>query len=962
MTVIYLLDQSSSIPIEHRHAMVDYVDEAIKTHREGEDHVGVIVFGRDAAIEIPPFDDDVLVSRVESTFDPDYTDLARAMRLAQASFPEDSSRRVVIVSDGNENLGDAVEEARGMTNDGVGIDVVPIRYPKRGEVVVERVTVPANVREGQTFKLKVVVANTKEPTEDDPGVVRGRLVVKRRVDGREDVISEGQIELPPGKWPYEVQQEIEAAGFFEFEAVFIPDREIDDTMPQNNRATDFAQIRGKGKILVIEDHDTPGEFERLVRALKRQSLEDEELQGEKLEVTVMPSNRLFTRLIELQQYDAVILANVPRERFTDEQIRMLVRNTHKMGSGLIMLGGPNSFGAGGWHNTELEEAMPVDFQVKSAKVVPRGALAMVMHASEMARGNRWQKKIAEEALKVLGARDYCGVIHYDNAFGCKWLWSPGLSPVGGNRAKMMGLIGNMTPGDMPHFDPGMRLALKGFTQLDNHPDPGARPAVKHMIVISDGDPTAPLPAVVQALANSKISVSTVAVACHGPADTKRLFDLATKTGGRPYNVKNAKLLPRIFQQEARKAAQPLIYENTSGVKPQVLFGHEMISGIGTSLPPITGFVMTTRKEHGLVEVALVSPQPGPERNRTLLASWTYGLGKAVAFTTDAGARWANAWTGWENYDKLFGQIVIWAMRPPVEEGKFTVATEVRDGQVRVVVNALDQNDEHLNFLNMAGSVIRPGPDLETAELSMEQTAPGRYVGTFPARDAGSYFIMVNPGTGQPPIRAGVNVPYSDEFRARATNEALLGRLADFVPEGGVVGRLIEGPERFADLEPYLAVNTFRHDLAKAESSQPVWYYLVLIAGCLFFFDVFVRRVHVSFAWVPRVSGRIRDRIFGRPMEPERAEVIDRLKSSKAEVDDRLEQLRAAAKFEALPEAGEIDPDATVRPDAAAPARPTAPRPQEAAGQEGEESYTERLLRAKKKAWKDQKGRGTIDEN
>ena len=47
---------------------------------------------------------------------------------------------------------------------------------------------------------------------------------------------------------------------------------------------------------------------------------------------------------------------------------MTICNTQQMGSGLVMLGGPNSFGAGGWTNTELEKAMPVDFQIDNAKV------------------------------------------------------------------------------------------------------------------------------------------------------------------------------------------------------------------------------------------------------------------------------------------------------------------------------------------------------------------------------------------------------------------------------------------------------------------------------------------------------------------------------------------------------------------------------------------------------------------
>jgi len=957
LTVIYLLDQSLSIPAQHRQAMIKYVNAAILEHRRRQDRVGVIVFGRDAAVEIPPFDDDVQMSLlVESMLDPEYTDLARAMRLAEASFPEDASKRIVVVSDGNENLGDALEQAQGLAEDGVGIDVVPIRYQQRGEVIVERVTIPAEVREGQPFDLKVVVTNTKQPAGDDPGVVAGRLVIKREADGRSQVISDGEVELPPGKQVYAVQQDIDATGFYRYEAEFVPRREEDDTMQQNNRATTFAHIRGKGKVLLIEDKDSPGEFDRLIHTLRQQSVAGEQFDGQKLEVTVMSSDRLFTSLAELQQYDTVVLANVARaggegdevHSFTDPQIRMLVRNTQQMGAGLVMLGGPNSFGAGGWANTELEKAMPVDFHIKSAKVVPRGALAMVMHASEMAQGNHWQKKIAEEAMKALGPRDYCGMVYYSGA-GTTWLWKPGLCVVGGNRQQMLARVDRMIPGDMPDFDPGLVLAFNEFAKV---PDA----AIKHMIVISDGDPTPPSGAVVRRLANSKITVSTVAVACHGAAGSGRLAKLARDTGGQYYAVQNPKMLPKIFQREARRVAQPLIYENSLGVRPEAKYHHEIISGIGQTLPPIKGFVMTTLKESPLVEVVLVSPQPGAERNRTLLATWTYGLGKTVAFTTDAGARWATDWTDWENYDKLFGQMIVWSMRPPAEEGKFTVATDVKDGQVRLVITALDKNDEFLNFLDMSASVVRPGPDLETTDLRVEQTAPGRYTATFPARDSGSYFIMVNPGAGMPPIRTGVNVPYSDEFRSRAPNEALFNQLVALVPEGadsGYVAHLIEGPEDFGNLEPYLAVNTFRHDLSKAKSSQPIWFYLVLVASCLFFFDVLVRRVQVGFGWVPALAGRIRDGILGRKPEPEETEVIERLRTSKAEVGDRLEQLRASARFEAPADAVT---DLEVIEELKRPAAPAKPAPpQTSLTPEPEaESYTERLLRAKKKAWEKRK--------
>ena len=157
-------------------------------------------------------------------------------------------------------------------------------------------------------------------------------------------------------------------------------------------------------------------------------------------MTVKASDAPFDSLADLQPFDAVVLANVPRStnenvHFTDDQIDMLVRNTQQMGAGLVMLGGPNSFGAGGWTGTELEKAMPVDFQIKNAKVVPRGALVMLMHASEIAEGNHWQKVIAKEAIKTLGTQDYCGILHWSG--NEQWLWGRGLAVVGENRDRML---------------------------------------------------------------------------------------------------------------------------------------------------------------------------------------------------------------------------------------------------------------------------------------------------------------------------------------------------------------------------------------------------------------------------------------------------------------------------------------------------------------------------------------------
>jgi uncharacterized membrane protein/Mg-chelatase subunit ChlD len=958
LTVIYLLDQSLSIPETRRAAMIEYVNASISTQRKEDkgDRAGVIVFGKNAEVEVPPIDFNVHLPRVESLLDPEFTNLSNAMQRAMAMFPHDAAKRIVIVTDGNQNIGDALEEARALADAGVSIDAMPVPLGETNEVTIEKIAVPADVRQNQPFDLRIVMNNESGDPSRAAQPVSGKLRVVRKAGGKEETLVDRTEVIQPGKSVLAAAENIEHANFYTYEASFTPDNPGDDALSQNNQATSFTHVQGKGQVLLIEDWEQSGEFDYYVERLK----------DEGLEVVVQPSNRLFTSLPELQAFDTVILADVPRvsqgtdatfqdastvSSFSDEQIAMLVQNTEQLGCGLIMLGGPDSFGAGGWTDTALEKAMPVDFQIKSAKVVPVGALALNMHAGEIPKANYWQKVITQEAIKALGPRDYCGLISWNGTD--QWLWGQaqgGMLRVGQHRQSMLAKIDRMTIGDMPDFDPGIKKAIAGLARCKDA-------ANKHMIIISDGDPTPPTNATLNALKQGGITVTSVAVGSHGILGSREMRRIATVTGGKYYEVKNANALPKIYQREARRIARPLIKELNPSLSPQLTAEHEIVQGLGNEFPPISGFMLTTVKENSLVDVILTSPSSADERpNSTVLAAWTYGLGKTVSLTTDTGQRWATAWTGWDRYDQFFSQMVRWSMRPSGDTGKFAVATDVQGSKTRVVISALDDEEEFLNYQAMSGTVI--GPDMKPITLDIQQTGPGRYVGEFESSKPGSYMVMVTPGAGQAMIRTGVNIGYSDEFRDRETNLTLLQQMAQLPAKRGEPGKLLpplpQLPEDRAQaqqvLEPHLAIDPFRRDLAQAIASQDIWPLLVLVAGCVFFADVFVRRVQLDFRWLTPVWQRFAEVVLGRERHEAAPETMSRLRSRKAEVDRSLENRRAAARFEP-------DADFTVDPNilSAAEARPTAPgaapkAPPKPVAEPEADDYTSRLLKAKKKVW------------
>jgi hypothetical protein len=274
-----------------------------------------------------------------------------------------------------------------------------------------------------------------------------------------------------------------------------------------------------------------------------------------------------------------------------------------------------------------------------------------------------------------------------------------------------------------------------------------------------------------------------------------------------------------------------------------------------------------------------------KRDDPLLASWQYGLGKAVAFTSDAKNRWAAHWVDWPGYAKLWAQIVRWTVRSTARTPLETTV-EITRRQGRITIDAVDDRGEFMNFLELKGNVVTPE---RTLKLSMQQTAPGRYEGTFDAPDIGQYIVSVGyrDARGRQRLHtAGTAVPYSPEYRELKANDATLTRLGE-TTEGLIYPALGTRGGR----DP--AQEVFRHDRRARTAPQEVWPLLLLLAALLFPADVAVRRLMIepaealAFArqgW-ERISGRLRAR--RRRRTAAREEAFDRLLTRKDRISARL---------------------------------------------------------------------------
>ena len=926
ITALFLLDQSESVAPEQRQAAFDYVRSAVAKHSDSSqgDTAGVIVFGAEAAVERAPTLASFLPEKLESPVNPEQSNLADALRLARASFPEGSGRRIVVLSDGNQNVGDALTTARELSADGVGIDVAPLSLGATIDVVIAKVSAPTAARSGVPFDVSVVAEYRASGRHSPPPSVPGRIVVSRKREGISERVADEAVTLAPGKHVFSFRQELREPSFYTYEARFVPDQPGRERYTQNNHASSFTQVHGKGRVLCLVNAEAQDEFAGLIDALRKAEID----------VTVQPTTALFSSLADLQQYDSVILADVPRtaagsdsegiQRFSDAQVDMLVRNTEQFGAGLVMLGGPSSFGAGGWANSELEKAMPVDFQIKNAEVAAVGALMLVIDRSGSMDGPKidMAKAAAKAAARMLGPLDQIGVV----AFDMEASDVVKLQKVGENPRRIDALINQLGAGGGTNMDPGIR---RGYAALQR-----ATASIKHMIVLTDGQTAGSGYAQLAAkMKDQGITTSAVAV---GPDAAQNLMqDIAARGNGKYYKAISPKALPQIFTHETRRVVRPLVFEDAAGLTPQVASRHEILDGIGGTLPPLRGYVLTTIKDNPLVETPLLLPKPAAPNN-ALLAAWTFGLGRTAVFTSDAGRRWTTDWVGWEDNDKFFTQLVRWSMRPIADTGSFNIVTSQDQGKLTVTVQALTREGEYLDNLPMRGSLVGEDGSSST-ELKFRQIGPGRYVGEAKIERPGSQLVAVQPAPRMGVLRTGVTTPFSAEFRETEANEGLLLSLAGLVPPGGAHGEVIRLPDDPRSWREWLGPNLFRRDLPRGRSLTDIWPLLVCIASGVFFADVLNRRLSLPVAdWRRRWQAYF----LHRPAAVAEDARLARLKARKQETQ---RELPAATRFE--PQTDESSP--VVVHEASSPTAVAAP-PSAQPNTEGE-TYGDRLLRAKREA-------------
>jgi len=736
----------------------------------------------DAAI--PTFDKLSQSLQERLTKEQGQTNLASAVSYAFGLFPA-GAKRIVIVGDGQETHGQLAHAARRAGASGVVLESGPLPGPARPDArVVRLVSNKSRSHEGATFELTAELEST----------IKGPATVKLYENGIE--VEQRKVEFDGTLKPQVLKFERAPEVRNDYNYLVKIEDVKDDSIAENNAETALVQVTGEPRLLYIAGE--PSEAHYLKAAVEREGITLEQRTPQEFPRT----------LNELAGYDAIVLSDVPAHQLTEKGMAMIREYVDREGGGLVMIGGKQSFGVGGYYRTPIEEILPVKMKAPDKEEKYATALALVIDRSGSMQGQKIEicKSAAVATVDLLSRKDYITVVTFDSS---SRVWVPIRRVT--SKTAINSTISSINASGGTNAYPGMS---DGYKQLQR-----VTAKVKHMIVLSDGQTRGTGYRELAAQMKAK-GITTSAVAVGAGAQIAQMKTIADAGGGKFYQTLDPSNIPKIFTQDAMTHMGRLIREvefQPTGEEP-----HPMLRGLpAESLPKLDGYVKTTRRSHAQSPLAAVGGDP-------LLAHWQYGLGKVTAFTSDAKSRWAYRWLSWPGYNQFWAQIMRETARQR-QSRNMDIQLRPRDEEVEIVVDLRADASTFLNEAEVTADVYYEAPGALGAgwkrvkeNIPLRQTGPGRYAAVFVPQEPGNYSVKAFHGATQ--VTAGLSHSLSGETASGKANTPLLTRVAHVTG-----GRLVSPGDSL--------------ELASQQHTYPeeLWPYLVGLLLGLFLVDVGIRR-------------------------------------------------------------------------------------------------------------------------
>ncbi|MDU3408420.1 MULTISPECIES: VWA domain-containing protein [Clostridium] len=781
ISTVFLLDVSESAG-DFEESGKDFISTAIESMPRGN-KAGVVLFGDDSKIdkvlnkkkEYKSIDEKPVVTA---------TNIQEAVESALGLFERGGSKRIVLITDGEENQGDILKSIPLINEQKIDFKVYKITGEKGEEIYVDNVKVPDNISVGEEFSVSIDIKSNY--------ATKAKLTL---FSGRNKV-GEQQVQIQKGKNSFVFKDKQSSGGFKGYRVLVEAEG---DTNKVNNEFSTFTNVMDKPNILLI--NGIKGDSEALEEILSNSGANIK-----KIAPSASPST-----LNELLEYKSIVLNDVHRDDLNNGFMDNIEAYVKDYGGGLITFGGEDSYALGGYKDTSLEKVLPVYMDKRGKNEVPAISINLIIDksGSMSAEGGgvsklTLAKEAAMKALENLREVDEISVIAFDDTYD----EVVPLQKVGDKEAIKELISGIQIRGGTsiyPALEQGYNMQMQSSAKI------------KHTILLTDGQDGYELDnyaTLLQNFIDNNITLSTVAVG--EGANAGLLNQLASIGKGRSYYTDIYTDIPRIFAKEVLLSAGTYIINEE--FTPKILSNHEILAGVRTSdgIPSLLGYIGTSIKENAVEILSSNHDEP-------ILAAMQYGIGRTVSFTSDVSGQWSKNYLAWEYGPQLIKNMVYFTIPKYGEEGKLNISQEGNEAKVEFYNDKISKDAKVKGIYN--------GENGEEGEFELSQVEPGKFEASIPLDSLGFYNFSIREeesGEVKNNYKGAFALQYSDEYKFNTNGEKL-----DVVVKE-TKGSFINKPEEVFE-------GKLQREYKKINLTTP----LIVISILLFMLDIAYRRLNID---------------------------------------------------------------------------------------------------------------------
>lgn len=757
---IILVDQSASMTLCDEEVKA-YINEQL-TGKQVTDYVEIIGFGENSAVE-QLMTSAAMAYKAQLIVDKSGTNFEEAVKFALNRFDQDKNKRLMLISDFKETSGDLLSSIIKKMPEGIEFKHYLLDDRLGVDVQLSQMKMPENIKIGERFPVTVSVTSSHQT----PALLT--------IYSDEKITLQKNVQLKSGTQRFVFEDQLETTGNHQYVARIESSK---DSVVENNQWHQLIEVEGPAKILLI---DPNGEGELYSNHLSNQGIQ----------VSYRQDNLQGTTLETLAFYDGVLIVNASIESLDTEFIKNLELYVKELGGGLLTIGGDVSYAVGGYENTLLEKMLPINMALKvEGERYDLAMMAVVDKSGSMSGSDSGpsKMKMAKEAVvrvaETLSDRDQLGLIAFDGSFH-EILSLTEVTSLDEVIKKVAGVKADGGTSILPALKKG--LENLGQTTLKG----------KHLLLVSDGQgEQGGYEQLIQQYPD--VTISTIAIG--DDADAHTMKKIAELGNGRFYLVTDYRKIPEIFTKETRLAMDAFIKEGIFVPEKNSL--HPIVANVA-QLPLVYGYVGTTLK--GQSELILsIEEEP-------LLATWQYGLGRTMAWTSDV-SDWTRLY-----YEQAQGIQLLTDLPASIFS---THEFETLQLDVQVSNNSLEING--LNKENKALEVSVLSVNGQEKQIEVAEYGDGYFEGKARLSDEGFVFLRVLDTVNKQLVhQQAIAVNYSKEYdlsSGRIIESDYRGLIdSELLSDKGLIFTEIEEPAKalqsYDDILLMLAMILFVLDVA-----------------------------------------------------------------------------------------------------------------------------------------------------